>query len=59
MSTNEQLCLNLLRADTEEEVIAILKAAGYWRNPNAGASSVIEKTIFQPLEINKADQKPR
>ena len=30
MSTNEQLCLNLLRADTEEEVIAILKAAGFW-----------------------------
>ena len=34
MSTPQQLCLNLLHADTEEEVIAILKAAGYWEAPD-------------------------
>lgn len=34
MSTLKQLCLNLLRADTEEEVVAILKVAGYWETPN-------------------------
>lgn len=35
MTTHKQLCLDLLRADTEEEVIAILKSAGYWEAPNA------------------------
>ena len=34
MSAPKQLCMNLLRADTEEEVVAILKVAGYWETPN-------------------------
>ena len=28
----EQLCLDLLRADTEEEVIALLRSHGYWED---------------------------
>lgn len=34
---NEQiknLCLSLMHADTEDEVIALLKGAGYWDNPD-------------------------
>ena len=31
----EELCLNLLRADTERDVIEILKRAGLWGNPYA------------------------
>ena len=31
----EYLCLNLIRADTEDEVITLLKDAGYWDNPPA------------------------
>jgi hypothetical protein len=31
----EHLCLQLLRADTENEVIDALKAAGFWDNPDA------------------------
>jgi hypothetical protein len=34
MITSKQLCLNLLKADTEEEVIAILKSCGYWETSN-------------------------
>lgn len=30
----KSLCLQLLHADTEDEVIKILKWAGYWDNPN-------------------------
>lgn len=33
-SKNEDLCMKLLRADTEKEVIDLLKAAGYWDNPD-------------------------
>ena len=33
MSDNKQLCLDLLRADSEEEVIALLKKHGYWEKP--------------------------
>lgn len=29
----QELCLNLLRADTEEEVISLLKQQGYWDDP--------------------------
>ena len=29
---NEKLCEDLLNADSEEEVITILKKAGYWDN---------------------------
>ena len=32
MRANEQLCMNLLTAESEKEVIAILKKAGYWNN---------------------------
>lgn len=35
MTAPKQLCLDLLQADTEEAVIAILKTAGYWEDPNA------------------------
>lgn len=31
----EELCLRLLRADTAQDVIAVLKAAGMWDDPNA------------------------
>jgi hypothetical protein len=34
MSAGE-LCMALMRADTEEEVIALMRAAGYWDDPNA------------------------
>ena len=30
MSDNKQLCIALLRADSEGEVIALLKKNGYW-----------------------------
>lgn len=30
--TNEKLCLFLMRADTEDEVVTLLRAAGYWEN---------------------------
>lgn len=30
-----KLCLDLMHADTEEEVIRLLKDAGFWDNPNA------------------------
>jgi len=30
----KEICLSLARADTEEEVIKILKDAGYWDDPN-------------------------
>ncbi len=33
--SNEILCMDLLRADTEEEVIHLLKQQGYWDNPDA------------------------
>lgn len=33
-SPAKQLCLDLLHADTEEQVIALLKAEGYWDNPD-------------------------
>ena len=29
----KQLCMDLLQADTEEQVIALLRAQGYWDNP--------------------------
>ena len=29
----QQLCLDLLHADTEEQVIRILRDEGYWDNP--------------------------
>jgi len=32
---SQQLCMNLLAADTEQEVIDLLKRAGYWDNPKA------------------------
>ena len=32
---NKELCLALMRADTEAEVVAILSDAGYWDNPVA------------------------
>ncbi len=31
----KELCLNLVRADSEETVIGLLKQAGYWDNPAA------------------------
>jgi len=31
----KELCMNLLRADSEEKVISILKKAGYWDDPSA------------------------
>jgi hypothetical protein len=31
--SNATLCISLMRADTETEVIAILRNAGYWDNP--------------------------
>jgi hypothetical protein len=31
--SNATLCISLMRADTEAEVIAILRDAGYWDNP--------------------------
>ncbi|MCO6043097.1 hypothetical protein NG895_04195 [Aeoliella sp. ICT_H6.2] len=34
MSDNQSLCLALLYANSEDEVIAILKEAGYWDNPD-------------------------
>ena len=34
MDETKELCLDLLRADSETEVISILKKAGYWDNPN-------------------------
>ena len=33
--STEQLCRDLLRADTEEEVIGLLRGDGYWDNPSA------------------------
>jgi len=30
----KELCLSLVRADEEEEVIRILKQAGYWDDPD-------------------------
>jgi hypothetical protein len=33
MSVQKQPCLNLLRADTEEEIVGILKVEGYWEEP--------------------------
>ncbi len=32
--TLQQLCLSLMRADSEEEVISILTGAGYWQDPS-------------------------
>ena len=32
-SSTQQLCLDLLKADTEKEVVSILRAKGYWDNP--------------------------
>ena len=31
--TNQELCLALLKADTEAEVVALLMKAGYWDDP--------------------------
>ena len=31
--SNDTLCMSLMRADTEAEVISILQSAGYWDNP--------------------------
>lgn len=31
----KNLCLDLLRADTEEDVVTLLKEAGFWNNPAA------------------------
>lgn len=33
--TNKDLCLSLMRADVEEEVVEILEEAGYWDNADA------------------------
>jgi hypothetical protein len=30
-----KLCINLAKAESEDEVIALLKKAGYWDNPGA------------------------
>ena len=32
--SNQELCVNLLRADTEEQVISILKQCNYWDDPD-------------------------
>lgn len=34
-SSNAELCMRLMRADTEVEVMSILRDAGYWDNPFA------------------------
>ena len=34
MSTNEELCWSLMRADTDKEVVEILCDAGYWHEQN-------------------------
>jgi hypothetical protein len=48
---NEQmndLCLSLMRADTEEEVISLLKDVGYWDDATFGGSLEIETPITTP-----------
>ncbi|MEA2357974.1 MAG: hypothetical protein QOI62_1234 [Solirubrobacteraceae bacterium] len=35
MTMNSDLCMALMRADTEDDVIAILREAGYWDDPSA------------------------
>ena len=32
--STQQLCMNLLQADTEEQVISLLRAQGFWDNPD-------------------------
>jgi len=32
--TLQKLCLSLMRADSEEEVVSILTSAGYWQDPS-------------------------
>ena len=72
--TNEQikeLCLNLMRADTEEEVVTILQEHGFWEDPSAwrclgdeaynyssvgNQQSMAEQAIAEKL-INSVDAK--
>lgn len=35
MNENQNLCMALMKADTEAEVVALLEEAGYWQNPEA------------------------
>ena len=42
----QQLCMDLLRADTEEQVIRILKQQGYWDNLGAWRPFGNGYTIF-------------
>ena len=33
-NAEKELCIDLLRADTEERVVEILRDAGYWDSPD-------------------------
>ena len=38
------LCMRLVRAESEEEVIRILEEGGYWNNESYGAPMVTKRT---------------
>lgn len=52
-SSSENLCLNLLSADSEADVIGILRDAGYWDDPPAGVISVMNRRIIPPSATSR------
>jgi len=54
--TNENLknlCLKLVAADTEDEVITILKDAGYWDNPYVWRYYGDQENNFATMKVLK------
>ena len=55
----KQLCMRLLRADTENDVIEILKNAGFWDDSDAWRLYGDKEGNFAKLAISKLYQRPR
>ncbi len=46
----ESLCLSLMQADSEQEVIKILKDAGYWDDPKVWRDYGDDEHNWEPAE---------
>ena len=53
-NTVQELCIALLHADTEAEVVAILRKEGYWDDPPFGAITVTSRRTGRLSGTSKA-----
>ena len=53
----QQKCIDLLRADTEEQVINLLRQYGYWDDPSVWRLLAIKRTTFLQSGISQPTQR--